>query len=180
MALQFHSHRAKSEEICPLCEQPGGLDHAIWHCEARPLKLVCTAPARAEELPQHMRLLALALTTDDISRDLVDEVQDYMTRVLIARRLLQGPLDQKSKKRRRCSTGPDVVEVCSSGAEDSFEAEDHPERSAYHRGTCLDAAGSSGPLQPMLSSTQGEKTARHKRKKWDTSQLPPHIQLIQG
>eukprot|EP00971_Amphidinium_carterae_P335560 6471481-Amphidinium_carterae.1 len=176
-ALQFHSHRAKEEGTCPLCGQPGGLEHAIWHCDSRPLPLVCEVPAEVETLPVNLRKFALVLTSEEVPRQLVDSVQDYMTRVLIARRLLQQPMDRESRKRKKTHAEADVEEICSSG-EDA--ADIHPESVGP---ACGDhSQGSDAPVlpPPHVPRAQRARQAAHKRRKWDTSQLPQHIQLVQG
>eukprot|EP00971_Amphidinium_carterae_P189175 3755417-Amphidinium_carterae.1 len=70
--LQANGHRATKEKRCPLCGEDGGLEHALWSCEARMIDTVRREPRDAHLWPENFRRLALYTTSEsmDESRSL--------------------------------------------------------------------------------------------------------------
>eukprot|EP00971_Amphidinium_carterae_P065435 1296506-Amphidinium_carterae.2 len=163
LTLQANAHRSNKELICPLCDLPGGLTHALWECESRSLATVRDEPAEASEWPENFRTYCLLTTEDEMSPFEVAAGQEFMTRVLIERRVLQDPLDKAAQagKRRRQSTV------------DAHEGADTttPHQQMEEGDPCV------GPLQqdhiPHPEEEQCEPQPS-KRRKWDLTQLRTH------
>eukprot|EP00971_Amphidinium_carterae_P061553 1218471-Amphidinium_carterae.1 len=55
LTLQSNAHRAVKEDTCPLCNEVGGIEHAIWTCECRTRATVRDEPANAGNWPSNFR-----------------------------------------------------------------------------------------------------------------------------
>eukprot|EP00971_Amphidinium_carterae_P047339 932712-Amphidinium_carterae.1 len=125
--LQADAHRAKKEP-CQLCDGPIGIEHAIWHCEARSLALALQEPAGAFVCPNHLRNYALVLDSDDFTDDFVTAIQEFVTK---------APLDvaARAAKRKRRATAPGDDEA------QEHEVEQHPEARSQLRSTQVHDTG---------------------------------------
>eukprot|EP00971_Amphidinium_carterae_P220020 4367583-Amphidinium_carterae.1 len=130
-----------------------------------------------------LKRFALLMDDEQLPRELVDRVQDYMTRVLIARRQLQRDSDRECKKRKAASklVRDDVEEVLSSGDEAPFSPPEHSCRGCVPvcNGIAEDAAHIDGDGQTQHVDEELERLP-NKRRKWDLSALPDHIKLVEG
>eukprot|EP00971_Amphidinium_carterae_P260125 5160950-Amphidinium_carterae.1 len=122
--VQANAHRAALETQCPLCGEAGGFMHAVYECEERSLEVVRREPAGARAWPENFKRLALLTKAD--SMDLADQFagQDFITRVLIERRMLQRVIDEANRAPKRTRTVP--VEEEHNCMDDDWQP--HPQR----------------------------------------------------
>eukprot|EP00971_Amphidinium_carterae_P157421 3120746-Amphidinium_carterae.1 len=106
LTLQGDAHRYRKEQICPLCELPGGLQHALWECESRAVSLVRDEPRNVRDWPENFKQFCLLTDEDVMSPFDIATGQDFMTRVLIQRRLLQEPLDRAARTLKTRRSAP--------------------------------------------------------------------------
>eukprot|EP00971_Amphidinium_carterae_P003197 63024-Amphidinium_carterae.1 len=154
--MQANAHRAQGER-CQLCDGPAGIEHVLWHCEARTLKLVLDEPARAAQWPDHFRQFALVSDLDEMDVADVAAGREYMTRTLIARRLLQAPLDQACKAAKRKRKQRDISQHDSEPSDGGV----HPESrltSAWETNVMNDMGA---PVDPTSDSGQRASVVHH-------------------
>eukprot|EP00971_Amphidinium_carterae_P262725 5212022-Amphidinium_carterae.1 len=173
LMLQCRAHRSISESCCPLCGEPGGINHSIWHCEHRSVALLRDEPPEAAGWPTHFKDFALVLESDNFTTDEIARAQHFMTSVLITRRALQRPIDEMArlnKKRARA-----VAEEVHMHADDAASP-----MAAANIIDLTDEPSSGALFQDEHDAWIADSVPKpvRKRRTWDLSTLPQHITLV--
>eukprot|EP00971_Amphidinium_carterae_P327434 6458790-Amphidinium_carterae.1 len=169
-----------NELVCPLCLEPGGLHHAIWKCEARTLSLVGMEPPLAATRPVHFTTAGLVLEGDNIPIAEVHATQRYMTKVLIHRRILQQPLDEADKARRKRARADAGL------SDPGIEGQHGDPQDPAEPIDVEDPPSPQPPGPPQAPDTIQDDVwfdgtaaiaGTAKRRKWNLADIPDHIQL---